>query len=189
MDKMGGNKKRTNEREREGKKMFYNGLSANAKGWLLVKHHFAASSIIHQHVKGSAPISFSPTSPVYSFLLFNLHLPGRKKEVKSKHEEKKANSQVRRMTDLFTREDLCAPLNTEREREREKKHKFSHTIFWSSVWPQEKLPWFTLCMSNPCLPSCCKQTWLFPALHLILPPPPKLPTSAFIQPIISARLV
>lgn len=85
MDKMGETRKGPT-REREGGKMSYNGLSANAKGWLLVKHHFAASSIIHQHVKGSAPISSSPTCPVYSFILFNLCLPRSKKEVKSKHE-------------------------------------------------------------------------------------------------------
>lgn len=41
-------------------------MSAKAKGWLLVKHHFATSSIIHQHVKSSALISFSHVTPVYS---------------------------------------------------------------------------------------------------------------------------
>lgn len=44
--------------------MPYNGLSANAKGWLLAKHHFATSSIFQQHVKGSAPASRSSSLPL-----------------------------------------------------------------------------------------------------------------------------
>lgn len=47
-DNDGGRKERTaNEKQR---KMLDNSLSANAKEWLLAKHHFATSSIFYQHV-------------------------------------------------------------------------------------------------------------------------------------------
>lgn len=78
--------KTANEKER---KMLYNGLSANAKGWLLAKHHFATSSIFHQHVKGSAPTSLSPTTPLSSSLPPLLSL---KACVKSNHEGKQPNA-------------------------------------------------------------------------------------------------
>ena len=58
-----GEKEETaNENKR---KLPYNGLSANAKGWLLAKYHFATSSIFQQHVKGSAPSSL-PHRPLLS---------------------------------------------------------------------------------------------------------------------------
>lgn len=52
----------------------YNGLSANAKRWLLVKHHFATSSVFQQHVKDSALTSFSPTTSLSVSLLLLLSL-------------------------------------------------------------------------------------------------------------------
>lgn len=68
----GEREKTTNEK---GRKMPYNGLSANAKGWLLVKHHFATSLIFHQHVKVSAPASLpSPHNP-FSFFLSSSSFP------------------------------------------------------------------------------------------------------------------
>lgn len=45
--------------------MLYDGLSANAKGWLLAKHHFATPSIFQKLVKGSAPTSLLPTTPLF----------------------------------------------------------------------------------------------------------------------------
>lgn len=47
--------------------MFYDGLSARAKGWLLAKHHFATLSIFQELVKGSAPTSLLPTTLHSSF--------------------------------------------------------------------------------------------------------------------------
>lgn len=50
--------------------MFYDGLSAQAKGWLLAKHHFATLSIFQELVKGSAPTSLLPTT-LLSFAFFS----------------------------------------------------------------------------------------------------------------------
>lgn len=70
--------------------MSYNGLSANAKGWLLVKHHFATSSIFQQHVKDSALTSFSPTTSLSVSLLLLLSLD--EVRVKSYHDGEQLNT-------------------------------------------------------------------------------------------------
>lgn len=73
----GGEKEASNKNVRGGrkKKKLYDGLSAQAKGWLLAKHHFATLSIFQQLVKGSAATSLLPATP----LLFSSFFTGEKK--------------------------------------------------------------------------------------------------------------
>lgn len=71
--------------------MPYNGLSANAKGWLLAKHHFATSSIFYQHVKvlsTNLPLSHNSSF----FLSSSFALTGGVWRVKSNHEGKQPNA-------------------------------------------------------------------------------------------------
>lgn len=106
----------------------YNGLSANAKRWLLVKHHFATSSIFQQHVKDSALTSFSPTTSLSVSLLLLLSLD--EVRVKSYREGEQLNtfrSKALGWICPFT----CGQrfVSTQTHRLKEKKKKETHTLF------------------------------------------------------------
>lgn len=139
-------------------KMLHNGLSANAKGWLLAKHHFATSSIFHQRVKVSALASLSPPS-----------LPGRAGAAAAADHEGKQTNAFRGWTlgwiCLFTCM-LCRVWCTHSHTQTRNPTviPFSER-FLSVIQPLDDVLWFTpdrplLCcwvLSLNCTPSCCKQ--------------------------------
>lgn len=141
-----GREKTANEKER---KMPYNGLSANAKGWLLAKHHFATSSIFHQHVKGSAPASLSPTTPSFFFFLHSFNWRG----LKSKNLTMRVNNRTlsgvgRLVAFVFSRvcKGFCVPTNTWTKTQKTHSHPLFSTVHClASGQPPMIHSWPVLC--------------------------------------------